>query len=139
MNELMRWKRLIPINLPPGNKENPDSDLPFRYRGGKLTVNRDVKIKRYADMPPYMIDDNPDNLKKLKAVKTDRGRNAGEGFTIQCSMFSRKPENAGVEHPAEEYVDRHVKGICTKESRPSSRMLPSFDSRPDFWEFSKSV
>jgi len=116
------------------NPENPPffCDIPFQYRNEELTVNKDVLKKWYANMPFYMIDDNLDNLRKLKAIKLDWGRNAGERFTIQCSMFSQRLENAGVKHFAEEYIGTHTNGIYTKEGRIPNQMLPFFDSYLDF-------
>jgi pimeloyl-ACP methyl ester carboxylesterase len=116
------------------NPENPSffCNIPFQYRGEELIVKKDVLKKWYANMPFYMIDDNLDNLRKLKAIKLDWGRNAGERFTIQCSMFSQRLENAGVKHFAEEYIGTHVDGIYTKEGRIPNQMLPFFDSHLDF-------
>jgi len=118
------------------NPGNPPffCDIPFQYLGEELIVNKDVLKKWYANMPFYMIDDYLDNLRKLKAIKLDWGRNAGERFTIQCSMFSQRLENAGVKHFAEEYIGTHVNGIYTKEGRIPNQMLPFFDYYLDFEE-----
>ena len=116
------------------NPENPPfyCDIPFEYRGEELIVNQAVLEKWYANMPMHMIDDNLDNLQKLKAIKMDWGRNAGDRFTIQCDMFSQRLENAGISHFAEEYIGTHGSGIYTREGRIPNQMLPFFDCYLDF-------
>jgi pimeloyl-ACP methyl ester carboxylesterase len=111
---------------------NPDKppfycDLPFEYKGDELNVHQDVLEKWYANMPAHMIDDNLNNLKKLRAIKFDWGRNAGDRFTIQCDMFSQRLENAGITHFAEEYIGTHTSGIYTREGRIPQQVLPFFD------------
>ncbi len=116
------------------NPDNPPfyCDVPFEYADGKMTVNQDVLKLWYENMPLYMVDDYLDNLNKLKAIKLDWGRNAGDRFTIQCKMFSQKLENVGVQHFAEEYIGTHVNNIYTKDGRIPNQMLPFFDSYLDF-------
>ena len=116
---------------------NPDKppfycDLPFIYEGGKLAVNADALRTWHANMPFYMIDDYRENWLKLRAIKFDWGRNAGERFTIQCKMFSQRLENAGITHFAEEYIGTHVSDIYTPEGRLPQQMLPFFDHYLDF-------
>lgn len=116
------------------NKNNPPfyCDMPFEYKGEELIVHQDALAKWHANMPLYMIDDNLDNLLKLKAIKMDWGRNAGERFTIQCNMFSQALENAGVTHFAEEYIGTHVNNIYTAEGRIPQQMLPFFNFYLEF-------
>jgi pimeloyl-ACP methyl ester carboxylesterase len=118
------------------NPDNPPfyCDIPFQYQNEELTVNQDVLEKWYNNMPLYMIDDNLDNLKKLRAIKFDWGRNAGDRFVIQCSMFSQRLENVGIKHFAEEYIGTHGNNIYTEEGRIPNQMLPFFDSYLDFSE-----
>ncbi len=116
---------------------NPDkppfyTDLPFTYDGDELIVHEDALQKWQANMPFYMIDDYRENLRSLRAIKLDWGRNAGERFTIQCAMFSQRLENAGVTHFAEEYIGTHVSDIYTPEGRIPQQMLPFFDFYLDF-------
>lgn len=111
---------------------NPDKppfycDIPFEYEGDQLVAQPEVLEKWYANMPLHLIDENLENLKKLKAIKMDWGRNAGERFTIQCDMFSQRLENVGIEHFSEEYIGTHVSGIFTKDGRVPQQMLPFFD------------
>lgn len=116
---------------------NPDKppfycDLPFDFSSGKLVVNEAALQKWEANMPLYMIDRYRENLLKLRAIKFDWGRNSGDRFTIQCSMFSQRLENAGITHFAEEYIGTHVSDIFTPEGRLPQQMLPFFDYYLDF-------
>lgn len=116
---------------------NPDKppfycDIPFEYQGDDLIVHQEVLDKWYQNMPLHMIDDNLDNLKKLRAIKLDWGRNAGDRFVIQCNMFSQRLENVGITHFAEEYIGTHVSGIWTKDGRVVNQLLPFFDFYLDF-------
>lgn len=83
-------------------------------------------------MPLYMVDDYRKNLLKLRAIKFDSGRNAGERFTLQCDMFSQRLENAGITHFAEEYLGTHTSDIYTPSGRLPQQMLPFFDHHLDF-------
>lgn len=112
---------------PNPNKPPFYCDFPFEYQGDELTVHQDVLQKWYDNMPLHMIDENLENLQKLKAIKLDWGRNAGERFTIQCDMFSQRLENVGIKHFAEEYIGTHVSDIYTDEGRIPQQVLPFFD------------
>lgn len=107
-------------------------DVPFSYVGDELVLNQEVLKKWHANMPFYMIPDYIDNLNKLRAIKLDWGRNAGERFTIQCKMFSQGLENAGISHFSEEYIGTHTNNIYTKEGRLPQQVLPFFDFYLDF-------
>ncbi len=111
---------------------NPDKppfycDIPFAYEGDVLVARPAVLAKWYANMPLHMIDENLENLRKLRAIKLDWGRNAGDRFTIQCKMFSQRLENVGIPHFAEEYIGDHSSGIYTPEGRIPQQVLPFFD------------
>ena len=107
-------------------------DFPFEYHGDELIVHQDILQKWQKNMPMHMIDDHLDNLQKLKAIKLDWGRNAGDRFTIQCEMFSQRLENAGIPHFAEEYIGTHVSDIYTREGRIPQQVLPFFDEYLEF-------
>ena len=64
-------------------------------------------------MPVYMVDRYASNLRKLKALKLDWGRNDSQRFPVQCGMFSQRLENLGIEHFAEEYIGNHGTKIWT--------------------------
>lgn len=116
---------------------NPDKppffcDMPFEFEDDELVVHKEVLKKWHANMPLYMIDENLENLQALKAIKMDWGRNAGERFTIQCSMFSQALENTGINHFAEEYIGTHGSNIYTNDGRLPNQMLPFFDYYLEF-------
>jgi len=107
-------------------------DLPFNYNGDSLIVDTAVYEKWRANMPLYMIDKYLPNLKKLRAIKLDWGRNDAGRFPVQCSMFSQELENHGIEHYAEEYIGTHVNKIWTTDGRVLDEMLPFFN---DYLQF----
>ncbi len=102
-------------------------DLPFNYVGDSLVVDTTVYEKWRANMPLYMIDKYAPNLKKLKAIKLDWGRNDAPRFPLQCGMFSQELENHGIEHYAEEYIGTHTNKIWTTDGRVLDEMLPFFN------------
>lgn len=109
-------------------------DLPFNYAGDSLMVDSAVYKKWRDNMPVYMIDQYAANLRKLKAVKLDWGRNDASRFPLQCGMFSQELENHGIEHYAEEYIGTHVNKIWTEDGRVLNEMLPFFDNYLSFNE-----
>ncbi len=118
------------------NPDNPPfyCDIPYEYKDNELVVHQDVLEKWHENLPFHMVDDYLENLNKLKAIKMDWGRNAGDRFTIQCEMFSQRLENLGVTHFAEEYIGTHTNNIYTKDGRIPNQMLPFFDFYLDFGE-----
>ncbi|HMB63033.1 MAG TPA: alpha/beta fold hydrolase [Eudoraea sp.] len=117
---------------PNPNKPPFYCDVPFEYINGELKVDQEILGKWQENMPTHMIDRYIDNLKQLRAIKLDWGRNAGDRFTIQCKMFSQRLENVGVNHFAEEYIGTHVSDIYTREGRIPQQVLPFFDLYLDF-------
>ena len=107
-------------------------DLPFNYIGDSLVVDTAVYEKWRDNMPLYMIDKYASNLKKLKAIKLDWGRNDAPRFPVQCGMFSQELENHGIEHYAEEYIGTHTNKIWTTDGRVLDEMLPFFN---DYLQF----
>jgi S-formylglutathione hydrolase FrmB len=102
-------------------------DFPFTYIGDSLIVNNDVLEKWNNNMPVYMVDKYAGNLRKLKAIKLDWGRNDGSRFPVQCGMFSQRLENLGITHYAEEYIGTHVDKIWTTDGRVLNEFLPFFN------------
>ena len=116
------------------NKDNAPfyCDFPFSYENNELTVHQEVLNKWQSAMPYYTVEEDLENYQKLKAIKLDWGRNAGDRFTIQCSMYSQRLENAGITHFAEEYIGTHVSDIYTKKGRIPQQVLPFFDEYLNF-------
>lgn len=102
-------------------------DFPFVYDGDKMTVNQAVLEKWEANMPVYMVDKYADNLRKLKAIKLDWGRNDAPRFPLQIGMLSQRMENLGIEHFAEEYIGDHGNKLWTADGRILNDMLPFFN------------
>jgi hypothetical protein len=86
------------------NPANPPfyCDVPFRYAGDTLIVDDAVLKLWNQNLPLSMIDHHVEQLRQLKAIKLDWGRNDGSRFPVQCTLFSQKLENLGIEHFAEE-------------------------------------
>ncbi len=111
---------------------NPDKppfycDVPFTYQGDSLIVDDAVLEKWHQNMPVYMADKYAANLRKLKALKLDWGRNDASRFPVQCSMFSQQLENLGIDHFAEEYIGDHGNKIWTTDGRVLNDLLPFFN------------
>jgi enterochelin esterase-like enzyme len=102
-------------------------DVPFTYEGDSVIVNKAVLEKWNENMPVYMVDKYADNLRKLKALKLDWGRNDASRFPVQCGMFSQRLENLGIEHFAEEYIGNHGNKIWTTDGRVLNDLLPFFN------------
>jgi len=102
-------------------------DLPFTYVGDSLIVNNDVVEKWNQNMPVYMVDKYASNLRRLKAIKLDWGRNDASRFPVQIGMLSQRLENLGIEHFAEEYIGNHGNKIWTTDGRVLNDFLPFFN------------
>jgi len=102
-------------------------DLPFTYVGDSLIVNNDIVEKWNQNMPVYMVDKYASNLRKLKAIKLDWGRNDAPRFPVQIGMLSQRLENLGIEHFAEEYIGNHGNKIWTTDGRVLNDLLPFFN------------
>lgn len=107
-------------------------DLPFTYKGDSLVINESIVEKWNQNMPVYMVDKYASNLRKLKAIKLDWGRNDASRFPVQCGMFSQRLENLGIDHFAEEYIGNHVNKIWTTDGRVLNDLLPFFNEYLNF-------
>jgi hypothetical protein len=99
-------------------------------------VDNAVLKKWNQNLPLSMVDDYADNLRKLKAIRLDWGRNDGSRFPVQCGMFSQELENLGIEHFAEEYIGTHTNKIWTEDGRVLNSLLPFFNT---YLQFEKNV
>jgi len=102
-------------------------DFPYFYENGQLKVNQAVLEKWEANMPVYMVGKYADNLRKMKAIKLDWGRNDSQRFPIQIGMLSQRLENLGINHFAEEYIGDHGNKIWTEDGRVLNDLLPFFN------------
>jgi len=113
---------------------NPDkppfyTDLPFTYSGDELIVHKDILELWNKNLPIQMIDSHIDNLRKLKAIKLDWGRNDEfSHIPLTCKIFSQKLEKLGINHYAEEYIGAHTNKLVTDDGRFLNEVLPFFDT-----------
>jgi S-formylglutathione hydrolase FrmB len=104
------------------------ADLPYIYRGDSLEIRYEVLDKWRKNTPIAMVDSCRDNLKALKALKLDWGRNDEiTHVPITCREFSEKLENLGINHFAEEYFGTHSDKVWTSDGRVMNQMLPFFN------------
>jgi S-formylglutathione hydrolase FrmB len=110
-------------------------DLPYTYVGDSVVTDRKTLALWEQNTPLYMIDRYADNLRKLKALKLDWGRNDEfSHIPSTCLMFSRKLERLGINHYAEEYIGTHGSKILTDDGRALNEMLPFFNTYLNFEE-----
>ena len=112
------------------NPDNPPfyADLPYTYKGDSLIIDYRVMDLWNRNLPAEMIFEHVDNLKLLKALKLDWGRN--EEFLhipLTSKIFSQRLENMGISHYAEEYIGTHSNKLWTDDGRVLNNMLPFFD------------
>lgn len=112
---------------PNPNKPPFYCDFPFTYEGDKMNINQAVLDKWEANMPVYSVDKYADNLRKMKAIKMDWGRNDAPRFPVQIGMLSQRLENLGITHFAEEYIGDHSNKIWTQDGRVLNDVLPFFN------------
>ena len=112
---------------PNPNKPPFYCDFPFTYEGDKMNINQAVLDKWEANMPVYSVDKYADNLRKMKAIKMDWGRNDAPRFPVQIGMLSQRLENLGITHFAEEYIGDHGNKIWTQDGRVLNDVLPFFN------------
>lgn len=114
---------------PNPNKPPFYADLPYTYADDSLVVNPEVLELWKRNLPYEMINDHVNNLKQLRAIKFDWGRE--DFFTHIPSTsrsFSQKLEELGINHFAEEYNGDHIDKIYTTDGRFLNDMLPFFNT-----------
>ena len=76
-----------------------------------------------------------ENLKKLKAIKFDWGRNDElKHIPPSCLNFSKTLEMLGIKHEAEEYIGTHGSEVSKENGRIENQMLPFFNTYLKFEE-----
>ncbi|MFH6603961.1 alpha/beta hydrolase [Maribacter algicola] len=113
------------------NLDNPPyfADFPYEYINDEIVVNHKILEIWQNKSAIGMVDDYIGNLKKLKALKLDWGRNEEhELIPVTCELFSKKLENLGINHYAEEYIGTHGNKLWTDDGRALNDMLPFFDT-----------
>ncbi len=124
-NAIIAMGRAYTPNL---NKPPYYCNLPFHYMNDSLIIEEDVLNTWNNKSVIGMIDDHVEDLKKLKALKLDWGRNDYyDHIPVTCRIFSVRLENLGIKHYAEEYLGDHVNKIYTDDGRFLNDMLPFFN------------
>lgn len=117
------------------NQDKPPfyADLPYEYKNDSLIINYKVLNIWTHKSVIGMVDDHIEDLKKLKALKLDWGRNdQWKHIPPSCQQFSKKLENLGINHYAEEYIGTHANKLWTDDGRALNDMLPFFDTYLQF-------
>ena len=118
---------------PNPNKPPFYANLPFSYKGDSLIVNSEVLELWNKKSVIGMADEYIDNLRSLKALKMDWGRNEDNyHIPLTCKILSQKLENLGVNHYAEEYIGTHGNRVYTEDGRVLNDMLPFFNTYLNF-------
>ncbi len=118
---------------PNANKPPFYADLPYTYEGDSLIVNFKVLDLWNKNLPIEMVADYANNLKKLKAIKFDWGKD--DFFThipTTSKIFSEKLKEFDVIHFTEEYDGSHLDKIYTDDGRFINDMLPFFNTYLSF-------
>jgi len=109
---------------PNPNKPPFYTDLPFTYEGDSLIINHKILELWKKNTPMYMLDDYIGNLKQLKALKLDWGRNDPFENVSLAKKFSKKLEDLGINHYAEIYIGDHGNKLWTDDGRILNDLLP---------------
>ncbi|WP_162339976.1 alpha/beta hydrolase [Cyclobacterium salsum] len=112
------------------NLDNPPfyADFPYEYRNDSLIVNYGIFKKWEAKSVIGMVEKHINALKSLTAIKLDWGRNEDfDHIPVTCLQLSKKLENLGINHYAEEYIGDHGNKLWTEDGRALNDMLPFFD------------
>lgn len=106
-------------------------DFPYQERDGQLEKNESTMARWRAKMPLYMIDENKQNLMKLRGIFVDYGEK--EEFShirITCRQFSNALAERNIPHEFEVYA-RGDHGNLIGE-RIKTRLLKFFSEKLDF-------
>ncbi len=115
------------------NKPPFYADMPAYYIGDSLIIDTSVVNKWTQNFATNMIESHLTELRSLKAIKIDWGRNdAGRHVPISCLQFSKKLEWYGINHFAEEYLGGHAEHLEGTNGRIYTEILPFFDTYLNF-------
>ena len=117
------------------NPDNPPyfADLPVKFVDGKKKID-DSALKRWnEELPFYMVDEYIKQLRSLNSLKLEWGRNDDfKNVVSSCITFSKKLENLGIDHIAEEYNGTHFNRILEPDGRIAKEMLPFLNDQLEF-------
>lgn len=120
-----------------GNASKPPfyADLPFSFKDNQLTVNGSVADDLKRNSTSELLFSHYENLKKLKAIKFDWGRNDElKHIPPTCLSFSKTLEMLNIKHEAEEYIGTHGSEVSKENGRIENQMLPYFNDHLKFEE-----
>jgi S-formylglutathione hydrolase FrmB len=106
-------------------------DFPFQERDGRVEKNEPAYAKWKSKMPLYMIDENKQNLLKLRGLFIDVGQNEEfSSIKISSRLFSTALAERGIPHTFEIYEGAdHGSKI---RQRVETRVLQFFSEKLDF-------
>jgi S-formylglutathione hydrolase len=107
------------------------ADFPYQERAGRLEKNEQVYALWQSKMPLYMVDENKENLLKLRGIFVDYGQK--EEFShirITSTLFSKALAERNIPHIFEIY-EGGDHGNKIRE-RVETRVLQFFSTRLDF-------
>ncbi|WP_202971505.1 alpha/beta hydrolase [Chryseobacterium indologenes] len=120
-----------------GNENKPPfyADFPYSFEGNDLKVNASVVQELKKNSTSELIFSHYDNIKKLKAIKFDWGRNDElKHIPISCMNLSKNLEMLKIKHEAEEYIGTHGSEVSKENGRIENQMLPFFNEHLIFEE-----
>lgn len=120
-----------------GNKNKVPffADLPFSFEGENVRINSVILDEMNRNSTSELPFSQYENLKKLKAIKFDWGRNDElKHIPPSCLNFSKTLEILGIKHEAEEYIGTHGSEVSKENGRIENQMLPFFNTHLKFEE-----
>jgi S-formylglutathione hydrolase FrmB len=102
-------------------------DLPFESVDGKLRPAEPAFSKWEANMPLNMVKRYQDNLRKLRGLRFDSGRDDEYSHIVHTArQLSRTLTNYGIDHVFEEYNGDHRNRMWGRTGRLHTAVLPYF-------------
>lgn len=120
-----------------GNSRKPPffADLPFSFDGENVKVDTEVLKELKDNSVSELPFTHYENLRKLKAIKFDWGRNDEfKHIPVTCRSFSQTLEMLKIRHEAEEYIGTHGSEVSRENGRIENEMLPFFNLNLRFEE-----
>ncbi|SDQ38124.1 Putative esterase [Chryseobacterium soldanellicola] len=120
-----------------GNEDKPPffADLPFSFEGDELKINASVAEELKKNSTSELVFTQYENIKKLKAIKFDWGRNDElRHIPPSCMNLSKNLEMLKIKHEAEEYIGTHGSEVSKENGRIENQMLPFFNNHLKFEE-----
>jgi hypothetical protein len=109
------------------------ADFPFSFAGEELKINASVVAELKKNSTSELIFSQYENIKKLKAIKFDWGRNDELAhIPPSCKSLSKNLEMLKIKHEAEEYIGTHGSEVSKENGRIENEMLPFFNQNLEF-------